>query len=147
LSFTALLANADAATFNLLRRSWFIPADNIGRIVDRTQRRRSEARPAVVTKVVGRLLQLVSREEVERQLERAAAMTRQRPSLSGSRWDPGSRLDSRFTAARAFADRRSGAVTLVTARPGRVHRPNQPMRTSTLSNWERIPAVRDAQSL
>jgi hypothetical protein len=41
LSFTALLANADAATFNLLRRSWFIPADNIGRIVDRTQRRRS----------------------------------------------------------------------------------------------------------
>jgi hypothetical protein len=64
-----LLANADAATFNLLRRSWFIPADNIGRIVDRTQRRRSEARPAVVTKVLGRLLQLVSREEVERQLD------------------------------------------------------------------------------
>jgi hypothetical protein len=72
LSFTALLANADAATFNLLRRSWFIPADNIGRIVDRTQRRRSEARPAVVTKVLGEaLLQLVSREEeeVERQLD------------------------------------------------------------------------------
>jgi len=67
LPFTALLANADAATFNLLRRSWFIPADNIGRIVDRTQRRRSEARPAVETKVMGRLLQLVSREEVERQ--------------------------------------------------------------------------------
>jgi hypothetical protein len=33
LSFTALLANADAATFNLLRRGWFIPSDNIGRIV------------------------------------------------------------------------------------------------------------------
>jgi hypothetical protein len=64
-----LLANADAATFNLLRRGWFIPADNIGRIVYRTQRRRSEARPAVVTKVLGRLLQLVSREEVERQLD------------------------------------------------------------------------------
>ena len=27
--FTALLANADAATFNLLRRGWFIPSDNI----------------------------------------------------------------------------------------------------------------------
>jgi hypothetical protein len=29
LPFTALLANADAATFNLLRRGWFIPSDNI----------------------------------------------------------------------------------------------------------------------
>jgi hypothetical protein len=42
--FTALLANADAATFNLLRRGWFIPSDNNGPIVDRTVRRRSEAR-------------------------------------------------------------------------------------------------------
>jgi hypothetical protein len=31
LSFTALLANADAATFNLLRRGWSIPSDNIDR--------------------------------------------------------------------------------------------------------------------
>ena len=36
-----------------------------------------------------------------------------------------------------LADRRSGAVTVVAARTGRVHRPNQPMRTSTLSNWEK----------
>jgi hypothetical protein len=42
LSFTALLTNADAATFNLLRRSWFIPSDNIGRIVDRTASARSK---------------------------------------------------------------------------------------------------------
>ena len=46
-----------------------------------------------------------------------------------------------------LADRRSGAVTVVAARTGRVHRPNQPMHTWTLSNWERLPAVRDAQSL
>jgi hypothetical protein len=67
LSFTALLANADAASFNLLRRGWFIPSDSIGRIVDRTLRRSSEARPAMVPNVLGEaLLQLVSREEVER---------------------------------------------------------------------------------
>jgi len=36
-----LLANADAATFNLLRRGWSIPSDNIDRIVDRTLRRRT----------------------------------------------------------------------------------------------------------
>jgi hypothetical protein len=54
LSFTALLANADAATFNLLRRGWFIPSDNICRIADRTLCRRSEAMQAVVTRVLVR---------------------------------------------------------------------------------------------
>ena len=29
LPLTALLANADPATFNLLRKGWFIPSDNI----------------------------------------------------------------------------------------------------------------------
>jgi hypothetical protein len=41
---------------------------------------------------------------------RAMAITRDRPSLSGSRCDPGSRPDSRATADRAFADHSSSAV-------------------------------------
>jgi hypothetical protein len=53
LPFTALLANADAATFNLLGSGWFIPSDNIDRIVDSTLPRRSEARPATATKAFG----------------------------------------------------------------------------------------------
>jgi hypothetical protein len=68
----------------LLGSGWFIPSDNIDQIVDRTLRRRSEARPAVVSKVLGEaLLQLVLREEVERQLDewldqdaRAGSLTR-----------------------------------------------------------------------
>jgi hypothetical protein len=35
-----------------------------------------------------------------------------------------------------LADHRSGAVSVVAAWTGRVHRPNHPMYTSTLSNWE-----------
>jgi hypothetical protein len=45
LPFTALLANADAAAFNLLRSGWFIPDDNNARIGDRTLRRCAQRQP------------------------------------------------------------------------------------------------------
>jgi hypothetical protein len=51
---------------------------------------------------------------------RATAITRDRPFLSGSRCDPGSRPDSRATADPAFAYHSSGAVSVVAAWTGRV---------------------------
>jgi hypothetical protein len=42
LPFTALLAKAAAAAFNLLRRALFMPADNNARIGDRTRSPRTQ---------------------------------------------------------------------------------------------------------
>lgn len=63
---------------------------------------------------------------------RATAITRDLPSGSGSRGDPGSRSDHPARAADAFAERSKGAWIAAAIRTGRVHRPSRPRPASTL---------------
>lgn len=63
---------------------------------------------------------------------RATAITRDRPSGSGSRGDPVSRSDHPARAADAFAERSKGAWIVAAIRTGRVHRPSRPRPASTL---------------